>query len=170
MRKRIGVAVVIGVLGLSASAGAAQKQRVVVDRFTDTYADAVDCSEFGPYDFMNEFSGRQKVTVTDVLAGDGELLQTVIHIVLQETERNSETGGTLPLKGTVHEVWDYAANTRTLSGKVWLGTAPGGTYVQETGLIKMTLDENEAFFVAGPHPAFFEGGAHGGIDAALAEV
>lgn len=158
MRKRIAAAVAIGALGLAGSAAAAAKQRVVVDRFTDTYADAVDCSEYGPYDFFNEFSGREKVTVTDVLDGEGELLQTVFHLVLQETQTNSVSGGTLALKGAVHEVWDYEANTRTLYGKVWLGTAPGGgTYVQDTGKIVLALDTGEPLAVAGPHEAYFEG-------------
>jgi len=159
MRKLIAgaVAVAVAVVGLSASAEAAQKQRVLVDRFTDTYADSVDCSAYGPHAFDNEFSGREKITVTDVLDAEGELLQTVFHAVIQETQRNSVSGGTLPLKGAVHEVWDYASNTRTLAGKVWLGTAPGGgTYVQDTGLITMTMDTDEPLFVAGPHEAFFD--------------
>ena len=56
-----------------------------------------------------------------------------------------------------------------MSGKVWLGTAPGeGTFVQETGRIVMTLDTHEALFLAGPHPAFFAGGIDPAICAWLA--
>ncbi len=140
-------------------AAAAAKQRVVVDRFSEDYAFAIDCGDFGPYGFDNEVVGHQRVAVTDVLAADGTLLQTVLNIGLTETDANSVTGETLRLKGAVHEVWDYAANTRTISGKVWSGTVPGeGAVIHDVGRIRMTLDTNEVLFVAGPHSVFFSGG------------
>jgi len=165
----LGIAV-LGALALAAQAGASNgKTREVVDRFASDYADSVDCSEFGTFDFDNEFGGRQKVSVTDVYGDDGTLLQTVLHIHLDETERNSKTGHTLALNGTVHEVWDYASNTRTISGAVWIGHVPGGgTFVQDTGRITMTLDTREPLFVAGPHEAFFAGGIDYPVCAALA--
>jgi hypothetical protein len=142
----------------AAPAGAARTERVVVDRFSDTYDLAIDCGEFGPYAFENLVSGRERVRVTEVSA-DGELLQTIFSITLHETDTNSVTGKVLPLHGTIHEVWDHVANTRTMDGVVWMGNAPGeGAVIQETGRIVMTLDTHEAFFVAGPHPAFFKGG------------
>ena len=101
----------------------------------------------------------QRVRVTDVLAADGTRLQTVFNIGLHETERNSETGFLLALKASVHEVWDYASNTRTLSGAVFMVTQSGkGTYVQDAGRITMTLDTRIAQFVAGEHEAFLGGG------------
>ena len=149
------------VLALGGSAGAAGKQRVVVDRYSEPYEFAIDCSEFGPHDFDNLVSGHERKQVTEVLAADGTLLQTVFHTSFSETDTNSASGASLRLKGAYHEVLDYAANTRTLSGKVALGTQPGGgTYIQETGRITMTLDTYEPLFVAGPHDAF----AAGGID------
>jgi hypothetical protein len=158
MRKLFGAAIATLVLVTAGGAAAAQKQRVVVDRFSDTYSDAVDCADFGPYAFTNLFEGRQRVTVTEVLDGEGNLLQIVFHTTIQETQTNSESEATLPLKGAVHEVWDFASNTRTLSGKVWLGTAPGaGTYVQDTGRITMDLDTRVPSFEAGPHEAFYAG-------------
>jgi hypothetical protein len=39
--------------------------------------------------------------------------------------------------------------------------------VQDTGKISMTLDTFEAFFVAGPHEAFFSGGIDPVVCAAL---
>ena len=144
-------------LGQASSAGAAGKQRVVVDRFSDTYEFAVDCSEFGPYDFDNLVDGRQRVQVTDVLSSDGELLQTVFSIGLAETDTNSDSGASIMLKGAIHEVWDYAANTRTISGRVWDGHDNGKLFA-DTGRIVMTLDTHEPLFVAGPHPVFFGGG------------
>lgn len=160
---------VAGVFAIAAPAGAAKTQRVVVDRFADEYTGSVNCANHGPYTFFNEYSGRERVQVTEVLAADGTLLQTVFSLVLQETQSNSLSGATLPLKGAVHEVWDYASNTRTLDGKVWLGTQRGaGTYVHETGRIVMTLDTHVASFVAGPHAAFFAGGIDPAVCAALA--
>lgn len=158
MRKLFGAALAALVLVTAGGAAAAQKQRVVVDRFSGPYSDSVDCSQFGPYDFTNHFEGREKVTVTEVLDGEGNLLQTVFHIAVQETQTHSGTGASIPLKGTVHEVWDYASNTRTLAGKVYLGTAPGaGNYVQDTGRIVLDLDTDEPSFEAGPHEAFYAG-------------
>ena len=158
-------------LGLAASAQAAGTQRVVVDRFTEQFEFRVDCSDFGPYNFSNLVAGRQKVTVTEVRDGSGELLQTVFHINVQETETNSETGASLPLKTAIHEIWDYRTNTRTVNGKVFLGTQRGGgTYTHDTGRIVMTLDTREASFVAGPHEAFFGGGIDVPVCAALADA
>jgi hypothetical protein len=158
MTRPIAAAVLAASLIVAAPAGAARMERVVVDRFSDTYELAIDCGEFGPYAFENLVSGRERVRVTEVSA-DGELLQTIFSITLHETDTNSVTGKVLPLHGTIHEVWDHVANTRTMDGAVWMGNAPGeGAVVQETGRIVMTLDTHEAFFVAGPHPAFFKGG------------
>lgn len=157
------------VLACGGSAGAAGKQRVVVERFSESYEFAIDCADFGPYSFENLVSGDQKVSVAEVRAADGTLLQTVFHLVFDETGTNSASGKSLRMKGAVHEIWDYEANTRTLSGKVALGTQRGsGVYVQETGRITMTLDTREAQFVAGPHEAFFAGGLDVPVCAALA--
>jgi hypothetical protein len=158
MTRPIAAAVLAASLIVAAPAGAARTERVVVDRFSDTYELSIPCADFGPYAFDNLVSGRERVRVTEVSSG-GELLQTVFSMTIHETDTNAATGKVLPLHGTVHEVWDYAANTRTMDGAVWMGNAPGeGAVVQETGRIVMTLDTHEAFFVAGPHPAFFKGG------------
>jgi hypothetical protein len=155
-------------LASGTTAGAAAKHRDVVDRFSEPYAFAVDCGEFGPYAFENLVAGRQRVQVTEVTADDGTLLQTVFHIGFSETDTNSVTGKSVDLKGAEHEVWDYATNTRTLSGKVFLGTEAGGAWVQDTGRITMTLDTSEPLFVAGPHEAFFAGGVDPLVCARLA--
>ena len=158
------------VLALSGSAGAAAKQRVVVDRYSEPYEFAIDCSQFGSHDFDNLVSGHERKQVTEVLAADGTLLQTVFHTSFSETDTNSESGASLRLKAAFHEVLDHVANTRTLSGKVALGTLPGGggTYIQEVGRITMTLDTYEPLFVAGPHEAFAAGGIDFPVCAALA--
>ena len=171
MRKRLCVAsaVMAALAVVSVAAAASGKQRLIVDQFSDSYSFAVDCADFGPYDFENLVSGRERIQVTDVLSRDGTLLQTVFQMHIDETDENSETGFRLPLKGAVHEVWDYASNTRTLSGVVFIGTSPGGTYVQDTGRITMTLDTREAQFVAGPHEAFVSGGIDPVVCAALAD-
>ena len=169
MRKFWMAAAAVAVLGSSATAQGAMKERVVVERFTDSFAFSIDCAEFGPYAFENQVSGTQRIRVVEVLDQDGELLQTVFHIAIRETETNSVTGKSLRLSGTVREVWDYASNTRTLSGKVWLGNEPGqGTYVHDSGRITMTLDTRVASFLAGPKEAFFGGGIDVPVCAALA--
>jgi hypothetical protein len=139
-----------------ASAGAAGTSRVLVDRAVNHYVDSADCADYGPYDFVNEFSGTERVQVSDVFARDGTRLQTVVQIVREETEHNSVTGSTLPLKQAAREVWDYPSSTRTISGSIWLGAHPGGgTYVQDTGRITIPFDTRIASFIAGPHEAFF---------------
>ena len=172
MRKGWSLVAALWVAAVLVPAGVANvngKERVLVESFTESYAFAVDCGDFGPYAFENEVEGSARVRVTDVLDRDGAPLQTVFHIVLQETDTSSMSGRSLPLRTAIHEVWDYASNTRTLSGAVFVGTEPGaGTYVQDTGRITMALDTRVAQFVAGPHEAFFAGGIDPVVCAALA--
>ncbi len=170
MRRLISVvAAATCVLASAAPAQAEGKQRVVDDRFSGPYEFSVPCGDLAPYDFDILVSGRQHVQVTEVLAADGTLLQLVLNIQFSETNRNSVTGKSLTLKGAVHEVWDFASNTRTLSGKVFVGTKQGGgTWVQDTGRITITLDTREVRFLAGPHEAFFAGGIDPVVCAELA--
>ena len=150
------------VFGSAASADAAGKQRVLVDRFVEPYEFPVPCADFGPWEFDNLVSGVQRIRVVDVFASDGTLLKTEFHIALREIDTNSETGASLPVKGTVREVWHYATNTRTLSGSVWMANQPGeGIVVHDSGRITLTLDTREAQFMAGPKEAFL---APGGVD------
>jgi hypothetical protein len=159
MTRPICAAAIAASLLVAAPAGAAQTERVVVERHSDTYEFPIDCAEFGPFAFDNLVSGREHVRVIDVSARDGELLQTIFHINLRETDANSITGKALTLHGAIHETWDYRANTREIDGVVWKGNAPGeGNVVQDTGRIVMTLDTHEPLIVNGPHEAFFAGG------------
>ena len=159
-------------LATAAVAGASNgKQRIVVDRLVDEYSAlvVVECADVGPYDFSIEATGTFCASVVDVVADDGSLLQTVFHLSLDETETNSVSGRSLPLHGVVHEVWDYAANTRTVSGVAYIGTERGqGTFMQDAGRITMSLDTHVAEFVAGPHEVFFGGGIDAVLCAALA--
>lgn len=148
----------VAALALSGVASAEGKSRVVVESFSEDYAFSSDCADFGPYAFEIEIEGTVKVRVTDVLAPDGELLQTIIHVVFRETNTNSVSGTSVALHQAANEVWDYLSNTRTISGAVFVGNSPGGKWVQDTGRIIMTLDTRIASFVAGPHEAFFGGG------------
>jgi hypothetical protein len=154
----VAVATAITLVPAGVAGASNGRERVVVERFVDEYSFEIDCAEFAPYAFENEVEGTLRVSVTDVLADDGTLLQTVFHFVLNETDTNTVSGKILPLRGGVQEVWDYASNTRTLSGAVYIGTERGGgTYLQDTGRITMTLDTRIAQFVAGPHEGFFAG-------------
>jgi hypothetical protein len=171
MRKLFAPIVILAALGVAVPAQAAQKHREVVERIDEDGGFTVDCSEFGPYDFDNVVAGHQTLTITEVSDRNGGLLQTVFHTRIKETDTNSVTGGSLRLTTALHEVWDYTDNTRTLTGKVFLGTQRAdGTYVHETGRIVMDLDTREASFVAGPHDAFFEGGVDYPVCRALAGV
>ena len=166
MRKLMVAALAATALCAAATAQAGQKQRVVVERFTDAYDLVVGCPQ--GFDILVE--GTQRIRVTDILSGDGELLQTVFQIVIAETNSNSLSGTEMALRGAVHEVWDYASNSRTIDGKVWLATKPGaGTVFQDTGKITMDLDTRVTSFVAGPHEVFFGGGLDPMACAALAD-
>lgn len=147
------------VLASGAPAEAAGKTRTVVEQFSDTYELTIDCEPFGPYDFDVLVSGREYVTVTEVAAADGTVLQTVVHARFVETNTNSRSGVSLPLKRSAREVWDWGAGVRTITGAVLVGTQHGnGTWVQDTGRITLTIDTDEPVFVAGPHEVFFGGG------------
>ena len=82
-------ATLVAVLALAgvASASAGGTSRVVVESFSENYAFSADCAEFGPYEFEIEVEGDVKVRVTDVLSKDGELLQTIIHVVFGRRTR-----------------------------------------------------------------------------------
>jgi hypothetical protein len=170
MLKAAVAAAVGGTLALAGPADAAQTKRVVVDRGVDQYEFAIDCADFGPFGFENIVTGQQRVQVTEVLAADGTLLRTEIHLTFNETDTNSLTGASLPLKAAVREVLDWEANTRTMTGNVALGTRAGGPYIQEVGRIVMTIDTHEVSFLAGPHDAFFAGGIDPRVCGALAEA
>jgi hypothetical protein len=163
------VAAVLVATGTASASNA--KERVVVERVVDEYSFVpVDCADVGEYAFSIKAEGTLRFTATDVFGADGTLLQTVFHIVIDEVDTNTVSGKTLPLHAAAREVWDYASNTRTQSGIVAIGASPGGgTYIQETGRITMTLDTREVLFLAGPHPAFFEGGIDPALCAALAD-
>ena len=156
-------------LATATAAEAAGKQRIVVEDRSESYAFAIDCSPFGPYDFDILVSGREFIRVTEVLAADGSLLQTVVRYRFAEQASNSETGYTLPLKRSVREAWNWDEGTRTVTGTIFIGTQHGGgTYVQDTGLITLTLDTDEPVVVHGPHEAFFGDGIDAIQCAALA--
>ena len=168
----LGAAVVGCLLAASASAAAAGTERVVVAQFAgEPYEFTIDCSPYGAYDFDIAVSGRQHGRITDVYDRDGTLLRTVFQIGFSETDTNTLTQASLPLRGSAHDVLDYATNTRTLSGNVAIGTRPGtGTYFQETGRISLDLATREALFVAGRHDAFLAGGLDRALCAAQAAV
>jgi len=158
--RRGGLATSTCALAGAPAALAQGKHRTVVDRFSEAYAFAVD--------FDNLVTGRQRVQVTEVTAKDGMLLQTVFNIGLTETNANSETGEGIRVTASIHEVWDYASNTRTLSGKVWRGKPADGELFHDVGRITMDLDTREVAFLAGPHDVFFAGGIDPVVCAALA--
>ena len=160
MRKRTTLALltllVASALVLPAVGGAAAVERIR-ERFGGPYSLAVPCDPYGhAFDVLVE--GDDRGSITDVLDESGTLIREELHISLTEANTNSVTGKTLSLKGHVHIVFDYLANTRTLTGIVFMGRTTEGKAFQDTGRIVITLDKSVATFVAGPHEVFFGGG------------
>jgi hypothetical protein len=103
-----------------------------------------------------------------VIARDGTLLQTILNIGINETDTNSVTGASLTLTGAVHNVFDYASNTRTVSGKVWAGHDQALLF-HDVGRIAFTDgDTREPLFLARPHEIFFASDVDPFVCAALA--
>jgi hypothetical protein len=152
LRIAITAVVVLAAVG-AGPVGAANGKDRVRETFGGPYASSVGC---GAFDVLVE--GTERVGVTDVFDGDGTLVRTDVHVSFDEVNTNSVTGEVMLLKGTVHVRFDWAANTRTLTGVVFMGKTAEGKAFQDTGRIVITLDTSEALFVAGPHDVFFGGG------------
>ncbi len=162
----VAAAALVVALASAAAAYAAKPERVV--DFSDSYSFAIDCAEFGDYDFLNLVEGTISARMTLFFDSAGVPVREVWHIRFRETGTNSVTGKSLPLSGSVTEILDLVAGTRTLNGKVYLGTQKGGgTYIQDTGRITMTLGTREVLFRAGPHEGF-DAGVDALVCAALA--
>ena len=152
LRRLLPIALTVALLA-PASAGAAQRERVLVERVTFPYDGTADCGAFAV-----EFSGVQRFTAWDIYE-DGELVQSVFIQGFKETDTHSVTGATLALRGSARELWEYDKGTRTVSGAVYMGNRPGaGTWVHDSGRITMTLEDRIASFIAGPKEVFFGGG------------
>ena len=157
LRTTIMAAFCMAALAVVGVADAANEKERVRDRFGGTYELAVDCAPYG-YAFEVLVAGSERGSITDVLDGEGNLLRTVLHISLEETNVTSVAGRTLALKGHARSVWDYTTNVRTVTGLVFMGKAAEGKAFQDTGRIDISIDTSEALFVAGPHDVFFGGG------------
>jgi len=152
-RHLLSVAALTAALLLPAAADAAKRERVLVERETFSYSGVADCGTFAI-----EYAGDQRFKAWDIYEG-GELVQTVFIQGFKETDTHSVTGATLPLHGSVRELWDYGTGTRTMSGAIYMGSEPGaGNWVHDSGRIIMTLEDRIASFVAGPKEVFFGGG------------
>ncbi len=164
-RRLLPLAALTAALLLPASAGAADRERVLVERVTFPYDGAADCGAFAI-----EFNGVQRFAAWDVYE-DGELVRTVFIQGFKETDTHSVTGATLSLRGQVRELWEYGKGTRTVSGAVYVGNRPGaGTWVHDSGRITMTLEDRIASFIAGPKEVFLGGGLDAYACRAMAEL
>lgn len=166
-----GAALTLALAGAAVAAPAqgAGSTRTVVADFSEPYGFTVDCAAFGDYAFDIEVRGEQRVRVTTVTAADGTLRETVIHSSFQETDTNSISGASLPLAGTMNEVLDELAGTRTVRGDIARGTQPGtGTYFKESGQIVFSGGVGNVAFAAGRHDAIALGGINPSLCAALA--
>ena len=151
-----------------APAVAAAQERQVVARFTAPFEDTIDCGEYGPYDFDDVFSGWQRLSITEVYAGDGTLEQVVLSSTYREVDRNATTGATLSLRGSYTQTLDFTTGTMTLTGNVGSATLADGTrFVREIGRLVLSLETREPVFVAGPHEALELGGVSAAVCAAL---
>jgi VCBS repeat-containing protein len=135
------------------------------------YAFTVDCSQLGDYAFDLLVEGEQQVTITTVTGADGTLSQTVIRSSFSETDTNSVSQASLPLSGSLVDVTDHLAGTRTVRGSIARGTQPGaGTYFQEAGQIVFDGGVGNVLFAAGRHDAVAFGGINASLCAALADA
>lgn len=151
-----------------APAGAVGQERQVVVRFQAPFEDTIDCADFGPYDFDDVFSGWQRLSITEVYAGDGTLEQVVLSSTYREMDRNATTGSTLSLRGSYTQTLDFTSGTMTLTGNVGSGRLADGTsLVREIGRLVLSLETREPTFVAGPHEALELGGVSAAVCAAL---
>ena len=152
-RHLLPVAALAAALLLPATADAAKRERVLVERVTFPYDGTADCGTFSI-----AYEGDQRFTAWDIFE-DGELVETVFIQSFTETNTSSATGTSLTLRGRVREVWEYDEGTRTVSGAVYIGTRAGaGTWVHDSGRITMTLEDRIASFLAGPKEVFLGGG------------
>lgn len=164
-------AVAIASCLLAAPAHAAGVTRDVVASFSEPYAFTVDCSQLGDYAFDLLVEGEQQVTITTVTGADGTLSQTVIRSSFSETDTNSVSQASLPLSGSLVDVTDHLAGTRTVRGSIARGTQPGaGTYFQEAGQIVFDGGVGNVLFAAGRHDAVAFGGINASLCAALADA
>jgi len=164
-RHLLSAVVLAATLLLPATAGAAQRERVLVERVTFPYEGAADCGGFAI-----EYAGVQRFTAWDIFEG-GDLVRTVFIQGFKETNTHSVTGAVLELRGQVREVWEYGEGTRTLSGAVYVGNRQGaGTWVHDSGRITMTLEDRVASFLAGPKEVFLGGGLDAVACAAMADL
>ena len=91
LRTTIMAAFCMAALAVVGVADAANEKERVRDRFGGTYELAVDCSPYG-YAFEVLVAGSERGSITDVLDGEGNLLRTVLHISLEETNVNERRG------------------------------------------------------------------------------
>ena len=99
LRTTIMAAFCVAALAVVGVADAANEKERVRDRFGGTYELAVDCSPYG-YAFEVLVAGSERGSITDVLDGEGNLLRTVLHISLEETNVNSVAAGCLRSRAT----------------------------------------------------------------------
>jgi hypothetical protein len=168
-----GAAVALALAGaaVAAPASGAGTTRTVVADFSGPYGFTVDSAEFGDYAFDLVVQGEEQVRVTTVTSTDGTLLRTVIHSSFSETDTNSISKASLPLAGTMNDVKDHEAGTRTVRGDIARGTQPGqGTYFKESGQIVFDGGVGSVVFAAGRHDAVALGGINASLCAALAET
>ncbi len=157
MKKAIALAGVVAVVTGLMAAAAHAKPPTVLEDVVEPYAASVNCGDFGGHAFTNLFAGTQRVRITRFYDAAGTPIREIWHIQFSETDTNSVTGKSLTLKGAVTEIYDLAGGTRTVNGKVYLGTAAGqGTYIHDTGRVVFAGAGNP-IVVRGPHEGLYAG-------------
>ncbi|HXG76561.1 MAG TPA: hypothetical protein VNJ53_08325 [Gaiellaceae bacterium] len=146
---RIFVAAVAAALALVAPAQAAQPRSEAI---TDAGTDVVSCDGFDAV-LQRSFDGR----VTVFFDGEGNPVRLQVLVNVSGSLTNTTTGLSLPVRGHVHFVFDFAAGTDTFVGPVFIVTRVGeGAVVKDVGRIVFSGDG--LVFEAGPHDAIASGG------------
>jgi hypothetical protein len=128
------------------------------------YELSVDCSPYG-FDFTIDVVGQATVWVETFVDASGEPVRVVVHDSSSETDTNSVTGETVPMRGQSVTTYDLVAGTRTVNGKTFLMTVPGsGAAILDVGRVVFDAPF-QVSFEAGPHEVL-----HGGVGAHLDEL
>ncbi|HEU5277636.1 MAG TPA: hypothetical protein VFU26_01905 [Gaiellaceae bacterium] len=112
---------------------------------TDASLEAVDCGGFDAV-LERHFTGR----ITVFFDSTGNPVRVQVHAAMTGSITNSVTGTSVPLRGDVFVIDDFASGVTTFVGPVFLANQPGlGSVITETGRISFSGDE--IVFEAGPH-------------------
>lgn len=162
--RRLGVVALIVSAALVATVTASAARPTKEDLGVFHYELSVDCSPYG-FDFTIDVVGQSAVWIETFFDASGDPVRVVVHDSSSETDTNSVTGETVPMRGQSVTTYDLVAGTRTVTGKTFLMNVPGsGAAILDVGRVVFDAPFH-VVFEAGPHEVL-----HGGVGAHLDEL